>query len=102
MDIKPGTRVAIEIAATPRSEAAEKTLWRVCRKDAKVARDQRWLGRHRPSWTLSRRGGRMWHHQMKSTSGVTLTPGSRYVVRATLDVLRDLQSVKRWIKVSPA
>jgi hypothetical protein len=33
---------------------------------------------------------------------VKLTPGSRYALRATVDVLRDLESVKRWVKVTPS
>ena len=101
MDIKPGTTITVEITAAPRSEAAQKTLARVCRKDAQVAQRLRWQDRHRPSWQTKRRGGRFWHYQMKSKSGVSLTAGQRYSVNATVDVIRDLESVERWVKVAP-
>ncbi len=100
MDIKPGTTITVEIIAPPRSAAARKTLYRVCRKDAQVANTQRWVARHRPSWQTKRRGGRMWHHQMKSKPGVLLTAGKRYSIRATVDVIRDLESVEQCVKVS--
>ena len=102
MDIQPGTLVTVEITAEPRSAGAFKTLARVCRKDPEITRRQRWQARHRPSWQIKRRGGRFWHHQMKSTPGVALTAGARYSVRASVDVIRDLASVQRWVKVTPA
>ncbi len=102
MDIKPGSRVTVEITAEPRNAAACKTLTRVCRKDPEVTRKLRWVDRNRPSWQTWRRGGRPWHHQMKKYPGVSIKPGSRYSVRATLDVIRDLESVARWVKVASA
>ncbi len=100
MDITPGNTVNIEITATPRAEAARKTLLRVCGKDERMAKLRRVQKRDRPSWQWWQRGGRQWHHQMHTISPVKLTPGSRYEVRATVDVIRDLASVSRWIKVS--
>lgn len=100
MDIKPGQTVTVEVVRTPPRAASRKTLARVFRKDPQVARQQRWTTRHRPSWQETRRGGRMWHHQMRTTPPVTLASGSRYTVLATLDVIRDLQSVGDCIKVT--
>ena len=102
MDVKPGSTVTIEIKNNPTTAAGQKTLARLCRKDPAVLRRQRFQDRHRPSWQMWRRGGRMWHHQMHSTSGVELKPGSRYTVFASLDVVRDLASVQRWINITPA
>jgi len=101
MDQTPGI-ICVEITAPPTNEAARKTLVRLCRKDPRVARHHRTQQRKRPSWESWRRGGRQWHHQMKSPSAVKLTPGTRYSMRGTLDVLRDLASIKRWVKVTPA
>ena len=101
MDITPGKTVSIEITAEPRSAAAESTLIRVCRKDPQAAKFHRTLKRDRPSWQTWRRGGRFWHHQMRSKPAVSLTKGSRYSVFATVDVIRDLASVSRWVKVTP-
>jgi hypothetical protein len=102
MDITPGTTVSVEITAPPTRAAAIKTLNRVCRKDHKVAEYHRIMKDNRPSWQLSRRGGRWWHHQMRTRPNVQLVPGAKYTVRATVDVLRDLASVERWVKVTPA
>lgn len=101
MDIKPGTTVSVEITRTPRNDAAEKTLNRVCAKDPQVAKFHRRLKEQRPSLQHWRRGGRLWHHQMKTKSPVSLTPGAKYTLFATVDVIRDLASVSRWVKVTP-
>lgn len=101
MDIAPGQTVSIEITAAPKSAAAQKTLCRVCGKDEQITKAHRQQKAKRPSWQTWRRGGKMWHHQMKSRSAVKLEPGAKYTVRATLDVVRDLESVERWVKVTP-
>ena len=100
MSIAPGANVTIEITATPRREAARKTLNRVCGKDTQIALAIRRRKAKRPSWQEKRRGGRWWHHQMKSKSPAQLTPGQKFEVRATLDVIRDLESVSDCVKVS--
>nr|QDY92634.1 hypothetical protein fos2004AM_00002 [uncultured Planctomycetota bacterium] len=100
MDIAPGKTVSVEITAPPTNAAAEKTLYRLCRKDPRIAKAHRVRKCKRPSWQTWRRGGRFWHHQMKSRPLVKLTTGSRYSVLATVDVIRDLQSVSRYVKVT--
>ena len=102
MNITPGSPVTVEVVAIPSRAAAAKTIIRICRKDAEIARSQRRFRERRPSWQETRRGGCMWHHQMASKAPVRLTPGAKYQVRATVDVLRDLASVQRWVKVTPA
>jgi hypothetical protein len=101
MDVRAGQTLAVEVLKTPRTDSAVKTLIRLFRRDPAVARVQRRLKQARPSWESWRRGGRQWHHQMKSEPPVSLQPGTRYTVRATLDILRDLESVQRWVKVTP-
>jgi hypothetical protein len=100
MDIAPGSNVRIEITKTPRRDAARKTLYRICRKDPAAANRQRRHKAKRPSWQEWIRGGRHWHHQMKSKPAIRLTPGEVFTVRASIDVMRDLESVKRFIKVT--
>lgn len=102
MSITPGAVVTIELTSEPRRDSARKTLIRVFRKDPVVARNQRRLGRQRPSWEEWRRGGNMWHHQMRSEPGVSLRVGARYNVLASIDVVRDLASVADCVKVTPA
>lgn len=102
MDIKPGSLVTVELTKFPRRDAARKTIARVFRKDPAVARAQRKMHRQRPSWEEWTRGGNQWHHQMLSATGVSLKVGSKYSVRATVDVIRDLASVADVVKVTPA
>lgn len=101
MDIAPGTDITIEITARPQKAAAVKTLRRICAKDPAVAKSQRYRKAHRPSWQDWIRGGKYWHHQMKSRPAATIEPGRTYNVKATTDVLRDLPSVQRWTRVTP-
>ncbi len=100
MDIEPGATVSIEITAIPRSAAALKTLNRVCAKDAAVAKVHRLMKEKRPSWQDWIRGGKYWHHQMKTKPAAKLATGKVYTVHASLDVLRDLGSVKNCVKVT--
>lgn len=100
MDIALGAKIAVEVVKTPSREAACKTLTRLFRRDPRIAKLQRNQKSKRPSREEWTRGGKMWHHQMRSESPVRIAPGARYELRATLDVVRDLASVSRWIKVS--
>lgn len=100
MDLTPGQTISVEITTPPRAAAAQKTLTRLFRRDPDIARHHRRQKRNRPSWQTWRRGGRMWHHQMKSNPAIALTAGQRLSLLATLDVIRDLQSVARYVRVS--
>lgn len=102
MDIKAGSTIRFEIVKRPANEAARKTLERICRKDAGVAKAVRRRKENRPSLQEWRRGGRYWHHQMRSHAPIKLEPGSTYTVQTTVPMVRDLASVARWIKVQPA
>jgi len=100
MDITPGSEVKIEITANPRREAARKTLTRICSKDPEIVKKHRYRKNHRPSWQDWIRGGKFWHHQMKSFSYAAIEPGRTYNVKATVDVIRDLGSVSDLVKVT--
>ncbi len=102
MDIKPGTIVSVTVTKAPTNAAAEKTLTRLFRKDPAVARHHRLQQRKRPSFEEWRRGNATWHHQMKTKPAAKVAPGASYKLRATLDVIRDLASVSRFVDVKPA
>lgn len=102
MDIAPGNLVTVQMTAAPQSEAARKTLIRLFRKDPEIARRERQKARTRPSWQTKRRGGRLWHHQMRSQPAFPLHAGAEYRLFASVDVLRDLASVARYVTVKPA
>jgi hypothetical protein len=101
MDIKPGTTIALEITAIPRRTASVKTLRRLCAKDPAIMRAHKKYRANRPSWEEWIRGGYLWHHQMKSQPAATIERGSVFTIRATVDVLRDLASIKGCVKVTP-
>ena len=100
--IEPGSRVSMEIVARPRTHAGRATLIRLCRKDPAVARHHRKQTAKRPSWETWRRGGMTWHHQMKTSLNFEATPGQRFTILASWDVLQDLASLKKCVKVTPA
>lgn len=102
MNIQPGTNVSVQITKLPTNAAARKTLVRVCCKDPAIVIQRRRQQDRRPSHEFWRRGGNQWNHRMKTIPPVSLRVGASYAVRATLDVLRDLDSIKRFVKVSAA
>ncbi len=100
MDIQTGSQITIEITRTPTGAAAVKTLHRICSKDPAIVKALRHRKAHRPSWQEWIRGGKYWHHQMKSRPLTRIEPGRKYSVKATYDVIRDLGSVQAWTKIS--
>ncbi|MDX2197684.1 MAG: hypothetical protein SF069_01775 [Phycisphaerae bacterium] len=100
MAISPGSTIEIKIDKLPRNAAAQKTLVRLCCKDRNVVRAHRQRQAKRPSWKEWIRGGMTWHHQMESRPAVTIEPGAKYTIRASVDVIRDLGSVMSYITVS--
>lgn len=102
-DIIPGRDVLVKITKQPTNEAARKTLIRVLNKDPEIAehtkRQRRARERHnRPH----ARGGRTWIIRIPKQEFVRCLPGEQGKVRATMDVIRDLASVKRFVDVTPA
>jgi hypothetical protein len=100
MEITPNTNVTVEITTTPTSTSAMKTLDRLFRKDPEIAKSYRRYKEQRPSLTQKRRGGRWWNHRMRTKPNFTIEPGRSFSVRTTLDVVRDLESVERFVKVT--
>src|SRR5438876_9457187 len=99
-DITPGSQVRVEIIKAPTNEGARKTLIRVLAKDPEVQkvkhRDK--VARSR-SVRVKRRGGRPWEHRPGMRQPVEPVVGHSGTVKATADVLRDLGSVERFVKV---
>jgi hypothetical protein len=96
--IEPGSKVKVTIKRTPLGEGARKTLARLFLKDRRIAKARR----RTPKPTLpKRRGGRIWLG--RAQGAVTTVPrvGDSCEIACTLDVVRDLGSVKRYVDVSP-
>lgn len=102
MTITPNTTVVMTVTARPTREAGMKTILRLAHKDPAQQRLQRHRKMKRPSWQEWRRGGRFWHHQMRTKSSIRIDPGASFTIRATTDVLRDLASIAQWVEVKPA
>lgn len=102
MDIKPGSTVNIKITKTPANEGARKTLVRLLSKDAGVLKEN---ARHRQvrktNAVITQRGGRvrLWAGRVIKQHPVKGALGESGQITATLDVIRDLKSVERFIEV---
>jgi hypothetical protein len=100
VDIKPGSKVSIKITKNPSNEAAAKTLSRIFAKDpvnkrARVRRKKLLADAVDPR----RRGGRPWEVRSKAPRLVKPMQGDACHILATMDVIRDLGSVSRFVEV---
>lgn len=97
---RPGQTITLEILRAPTSAAGRKTLVRLCRKDPRLVSHHRRQTRTRPSHEDWQRGGNLWNHRMKTQTPVQLRAGEKYSIMASVDVLRDLASVSKFVKVT--
>lgn len=101
--IAPGARINVKVVKTPSRLAARKTLVRVLGKDAGAQTNDRRLTRlRRKHYNPQRRGGRLYGGHMIKFRSLTGDAGESATLTATLDVLRDLGSVSRFIEVKKA
>ena len=102
-NIDPGSRVNVKIVSQPTNAAAVKTLQRVLNKD-EVARQEnvRQEKVRKAGFRTKQRGGRPWEVRLVKQHAVKGRIGESGTVTATVDVLRDLGSVQRFIEVTPA
>lgn len=102
-NIDPGSRVTVKIVKQPTNTAAIKTLQRVLNKDAAVAQENRRQEKVRKAgFRVKVRGGRPWEVRVVKQHAVEGKIGESGTITATADVLRDLNSVHRFIEVAPA
>jgi len=102
-DIKPGSVVRVEVTKNPASDRAAKTLSRLFKKDPTNARADRLRKKTRTRrFEDRRRGGRIWVVRPSAPRFVQPEKGATCKLLATSDVLRDLGSVSRFVKVSTA
>ncbi len=101
--IKPGSTVKVKIVKNPTNAAATKTLQRILAKDPVQQKDTRRLRRIRQQETIThQRGGRQWDIHIPKPKRLLGRAGEAGTVTATLDVLRDLKSVERFVEVKAA
>ncbi len=96
MDIQPGSNVTITVKSPIKAEAAQKTLARIFMKD-KAIRDTRLTTPKKV--TPTRRAGRIWNLRPQGTCNRPPAVGDSAKVLATVDIIRDIQSVARYVDV---
>lgn len=102
-NIAPGDTVTVKIVKQPTNAAARKTLVRVLSKDAAVQRENDHQRKVRKTHAKPKqRGGRTWISKTVKQRPVEGKVGEAGSIRATVDVIRDLGSVDRFIEVSKA
>jgi hypothetical protein len=99
--VKPGQWINVKVMALPKSAAGRKTMIRIFEKDQKVQLERRRLSRSRQVQT-HRRGGRLWSDRPARLQVVNTKPGTTYKVFGSVDVLRELESLKGCVEISPA
>ncbi|GAB4195438.1 MAG: hypothetical protein Kow00105_09670 [Phycisphaeraceae bacterium] len=101
--IAPGSKITVKIVKTPTNAAAGKTLQRILAKDPVFrAEDNRQAKIRKVHYNPRMRGGRLYGGRVVKQPAVLGRAGETGTITATLDVLRDLGSVQRFIEVTPA
>jgi len=100
MDIQPGSKIKVTLTREPTSEAAAKTLARVFRASPEGRRARVARKRLRTNQSEGRqRGGRIWMVRPKAPRLCQPEKGSTCDIVATTSIIRDLESVERFVKV---
>jgi hypothetical protein len=101
--ITPGQNINIKIVKRPTNEAALKTIRRVLGKDSAVQKEDRIAtNRRRRGFTTKPRGGRPWNLHKSRLLLIHGQPGEGGTVKATLDVIRDLGKLAKFIEITAA
>ena len=96
MDIQPGSKVTVTVKSPIKAEAAQKTLARIFMKD-KAIRKTRLTDPKEV--TPTRRAGRIWNLRPRGSCNRPPAVGDSANFVATVDIIRDIQSVARYVDV---
>lgn len=102
-DLSAGTRINLKIVKQPTNAAASKTLTRLLSKDpAVIAENKRHAKIRKKAQWMSSRGGRwrIWESRLAKQHPVTGAIGEEGTILASVDVLKDLPSVARFVEVT--
>ena len=96
-ELKPGSKVKVTVTSGSCSESASKTLARLFLKDPTVGKSRRRKAKPvRPRI----RAGRVWQGRPRGSVAARPRKGDSCELVCTLDVLRDLGSVDRYVEVT--
>ena len=101
--IKPGSKVVVKVVKAPTNQGAKKTLVRLLSKDPAAQREmKRQAAIRKRLYNPQPRGGRTYGGHVVKQQPVHGELGESGTIVASLDVLRDLASVDRFVEVKPA
>jgi hypothetical protein len=102
-NVTPGSRIHVKVVKRPTSAAAAKTLVRLLSKDRAVMRENERLRKtRRHTESQHQRGGRLWTVRIVKQRPVAGKIGESGSIIASLDVLKDLKSVAKFVEVTAA
>ena len=102
IDFKANSEVTFEIIKRPENAQAEKTLIRLMSKDkANQLENKRLLRVRKANQEKTTRGGRyrLWSGRIKKQHPVTVGVGKKATIKLTLDILKDLKSVEKFLNI---
>jgi len=103
LQITPGSKVLVKIVKAPTNVAAAKTLSRILSKDPAAKREMnRQRAIRKRLYDPQPRGGRTYGGHIVKQQPMYGKLGESGTITASLDVLRDLGSVERFVEVTPA
>jgi hypothetical protein len=102
--IQPGDTITIKVTKPVTSQAASKTITRLLHKDEDVKTElKRRAAVRKKGFNPQPRGGRLYGgHVRIGHAPIKGEQGESGTIRATVDVLRDLRSVERFVEVESA
>ncbi len=103
--ITPGSRVTVKVIKAPTNRGAEKTIKRLLEKDkAAMKESNRQRAIRRRLYAPKPRGGRFGTlgGRVVKQQSVQVKIGASGTMMASLDVLRDINSVQRFVEVTAA
>jgi hypothetical protein len=96
MDIQPGSNVTVTVKSPVKAEAARKTLGRIFMKDERIRKSRLSVPKE---VTPTRRAGRIWDLRPRGSVNRPPAIGDSASLVATVDIIRDIQSVARFVDV---
>jgi hypothetical protein len=100
IDVKSGQTLRVTINKTINRASARKTLERLFMLDRAVAKPIERRSRNFKELP-KRRGGQIWTKRPNKVHP-TLTPGAAATIKATPQLIRDLNSVETFVQVKPS
>lgn len=96
-DIEPGSKVKVTVTSSKLSQGAAKTLGRLFLKDPETKAQRRRTPKPSEERT---RAGRPWFVRPKGSAVNAPHKGDTCELDCTLDVVRDLASVERYVQIT--